>query len=151
MNQLEIKLTIDISSPENVTALSVFLGVIGGSLKAETPKVEILKDNLEPKSLEEKVVESPKILAPKKSVPKKSEVEKGQTKADLKEDESEIPTSEKEAPEHKIEDVRKLLSKKVNDHREAIKSKLTKLGAPNVSNMDKSKYGEFMEFLENLD
>lgn len=49
-----------------------------------------------------------------------------------------------------IEDVRKLLSQKVNDHREAIKQKLIEFGAPSVTKLDPAKYDEMFNFLESL-
>ena len=50
-----------------------------------------------------------------------------------------------------IEDVRKALSKKVATHRSEIKEKLTELGAPSVTKLDKSKYSEMLNFLNSLD
>ena len=50
-----------------------------------------------------------------------------------------------------IDQVRKLLSSKVEKHRVALKEKLTELGAPNVTNLNEDKYEEFMEFLNSLD
>ena len=49
-----------------------------------------------------------------------------------------------------IEDVRAELAKKVNDHRDAIKNKLTELGAPSVTRLDPSKYDEMYNFLAAL-
>ena len=49
-----------------------------------------------------------------------------------------------------IEDVRAELAKKVNDHRDAIKNKLTELGAPSVTKLDPSKYDEMYNFLTAL-
>ena len=49
-----------------------------------------------------------------------------------------------------IEEVRALLVTKVNDHRAAIKQKLEELGAPSVSKLDPSKYGEMFNFLNEL-
>ena len=49
-----------------------------------------------------------------------------------------------------IEDVRAELAKKVNDHRDAIKNKLTELGAPSVTKLDPSKYDEMYNFLASL-
>ena len=49
-----------------------------------------------------------------------------------------------------IEDVRAELAKKVNDHRDAIKNKLTELGAPSVTKLDPSKYDEMYNFLAAL-
>ena len=50
-----------------------------------------------------------------------------------------------------IEDVREALSKKVATHRSEIKEKLTELGAPSVTKLDKSKYSDMLSFLNSLD
>ena len=50
-----------------------------------------------------------------------------------------------------IEDVREVLSKKVATHRSEIKEKLTELGAPSVTKLDKSKYSYMLNFLNSLD
>ena len=50
-----------------------------------------------------------------------------------------------------IEDVREALSKKIATHRSEIKEKLTELGAPSVTKLDKSKYSEMLNFLNSLD
>ena len=49
-----------------------------------------------------------------------------------------------------IEDVRGMLAKKVNEHRDVIKQKLNELGAPSVTKLDSAKYGEMYNFLESL-
>ena len=49
-----------------------------------------------------------------------------------------------------IEDVRGILAKKVNEHRDAIKQKLNELGAPSVTKLDPAKYDEMYNFLESL-
>lgn len=49
-----------------------------------------------------------------------------------------------------IEDVRGMLAKKVNEHRNAIKQKLNELGAPSVTKLDPAKYDEMYNFLESL-
>lgn len=49
-----------------------------------------------------------------------------------------------------IEDVRGMLAKKVNDHRDVIKQKLSELGAPSVTKLDPAKYDEMYNFLEAL-
>lgn len=53
-------------------------------------------------------------------------------------------------PAVSIEDVRKVLAEKVNEHRAAIKDKLTELGAPSVTKLDPSKYNEMYDFLKSL-
>lgn len=49
-----------------------------------------------------------------------------------------------------IEDVRGMLAKKVNEHRDVIKQKLYELGAPSVTRLDPAKYDEMYNFLESL-
>lgn len=66
---------------------------------------------------------------------------------------SEQPAAKPEAsakPSITIEDVRKVLQAKVNEHRAAIKEKLSALGAPSVTKLDESKYQEMYDFLESL-
>ena len=49
-----------------------------------------------------------------------------------------------------IEDVRGMLAKMVNEHRDVIKQKLNELGAPSVTKLDPAKYDEMYNFLESL-
>ena len=49
-----------------------------------------------------------------------------------------------------IEDVRKALASKVNEHRQEIKEKLEELGAPSVTKLDPSKYEEMYNYLTGL-
>lgn len=49
-----------------------------------------------------------------------------------------------------IEDVREMLAKNVNEHRDVIKQKLNELGAPSVTKLDPAKYDEMYNFLESL-
>lgn len=66
---------------------------------------------------------------------------------------AEAKTEEDPASKEKeitITDVRTLLAKKVEIDREAIKAKLTELGANNVTSLDSTKYPEFIEFLNSL-
>ena len=94
-------------------------------------------------AVEEKAPEAPKAAkAPAEKKPAKPVEE---TKA------TEAPAAPVESqPKIDIEDVRKALAEKVNDHRDAIKQKLTELGAPNVTKLDPAKYAEMYEFLKAL-
>lgn len=49
-----------------------------------------------------------------------------------------------------IQDIRTLLASKVDNHREAIRAKLTELGARNVTGLDARNYDAFYEFLKDL-
>lgn len=53
-------------------------------------------------------------------------------------------------PAVSIQDIRTLLASKVDNHREAIRAKLTELGARNVTGLDARNYDSFYEFLKDL-
>lgn len=53
-------------------------------------------------------------------------------------------------PAVSIQDIRTLLANKVDNHREAIRAKLTELGARNVTGLDARNYDAFYEFLRDL-
>lgn len=53
-------------------------------------------------------------------------------------------------PAVSIQNIRTLLASKVDNHREAIRAKLTELGARNVTGLDARNYDAFYEFLKNL-
>lgn len=54
------------------------------------------------------------------------------------------------APAVSIQDIRTLLASKVDNNREAIRAKLTELGAKNVTGLDARNYDSFYEFLKDL-
>lgn len=53
-------------------------------------------------------------------------------------------------PAVSIQDIRTLLASRVDNHREAIRAKLTELGARNVTGLDAQNYDAFYEFLKDL-
>lgn len=53
-------------------------------------------------------------------------------------------------PAVSIQDIRTLLASKVDNHREAIRAKLTELGARNVTGLDVRNYDAFYEFIKDL-
>lgn len=53
-------------------------------------------------------------------------------------------------PAVSIQDIRTLLASKVDNNREAIRTKLTELGAKNVTGLDPQNYDSFYEFLKDL-
>mgnify|MGYP000784741184 CR=1 FL=1 len=58
--------------------------------------------------------------------------------------------TEEPDPAVSIQDIRTLLASKVDNHREAIRAKLTELGARNVTGLDARNYDAFYEFLKDL-
>lgn len=81
----------------------------------------------------------PKAEKPKAEKPKAAPAKKAKAKEETDDD---MPS---------IEKVRATVSKKVGDHRQAIKKQLTELGANNVSSLDSDKYADFLAFLEDLE
>lgn len=53
-------------------------------------------------------------------------------------------------PAVSIQDIRTLLASKVDNNREAIRAKLTELGAKNVTGLDARNYDSFYKFLKDL-
>lgn len=128
MTQIEVKVVIDVQDQRQVEALNNLVAALAGDqapqIIAQAPKQE------KPKA------EKPKTEPAKKEVAETKEAPAEETKDD--------------APEIKIEEVRALLAKKVENNRSEIKTKLTALGAPNVTALAKDKYPEFVEFLNGL-
>lgn len=123
---------------------------------AETPAPKEEKPNTQRKPRKtaaqkkaeaEEAEEAAKLAAAKETEQKESEEA---TESKEATETKEGPTKAADASEVKIEDVRALLAKKVGSFRSEIKAKLTELEAKNVTNLDKSKYGEFVDFLNSL-
>lgn len=88
----------------------------------------------------------------KKPVPKKTDVKK--PVPEKTEEPEPMPMDANSSlgsdPAVSIQDIRTLLASKVDNHREAIRAKLTELGARNVTGLDARNYDAFYEFLKNL-
>lgn len=128
MTQIEVKVVIDVQDQRQVEALNNLVAALAGD---QAP--QIIAQATE------------KTVAPKQEKPKAEK-----TKADPKKESKPEETPEDDAPKVKIEEVRALLAKKVGNNRSEIKTKLTALGAPNVTALAKDKYPEFVEFLNGL-
>lgn len=116
-----LKIKIDLSSPDH-EAVSRAITLLESFLPAENAEKET-KPKAEPKK-EAKPKAEPKAETPKKEAPKSSG--------------------------HTIDQVREALALKVDGHRDSIRTKLTELGAKNVTTLDAGKYDEFVEYLESL-
>lgn len=84
---------------------------------------------------------------------KKEEKAAAKKKADAK---AKAEAEDAEESEYSMDDVRALTSKKLEDeenkaeYKKLMKEKLKELGATKVPDLDPSKFGEFMTFLEEL-
>ena len=128
MTQIEVKVLIDVQDPKQVQALNALFATLAGE--------QVPQKNVQAPKTEKPKAEKPKTEPAKEEVAETKETPAEETKDD--------------APEVKIEEVRALLAKKVENNRSEIKTELNELGAPNVTALAKDKYPEFVEFLNGL-
>ena len=114
-----------------------------------------LTEQVPEKTEETPAAEKPKKKGPKKEAPMKK-VEEIEVEAEEVTPETKTPSKKKHEPEEEeesditVEDIRKLLIVAVRDHRDAIKAKLTELGATSASTLDKEHFGTFHSYLKSL-
>lgn len=158
MKTIEVKLTIDVQDCGQVSAFTALMAAMAGAATAVSaftnavpseclpPEAVVKHDTPNPAPAQE--TEKPKA---KKEKPVKAEA-KETTPATPAQDPEQAPEEKEQEEESdiKIEDVRALLAKKVENNRVEIKAKLTAFGAPNVTALSKEKYAEFYTYLEGL-
>ena len=125
-----VKISVDVNVNLSESTQEFIKNLFSVGVKASEPVVkESATEVTEPKRTRKKKVESTPEAEPEAEAPAEPEAE---------------------APAVSIEDVRKVLAEKVNEHRAAIKDKLIELGAPSVTKLDPSKYEEMFNFLKSL-
>lgn len=139
---VKVEVLVDTANPEHMSALNSLFAVV-----AKGPETDPNSETTE-KPAPSSPDNQPRRGRPRKEV--KPETPKAETQDPEPSSESEQTETEAEAKTYTIEEVREKLKEKVAEHREEIKTKLTELGAPNVSNLDPAKYSEFVDFLESL-
>ena len=140
MTQVEVKVLIDVQDTKQVQALNALFATLAGE--------QVPQQNVQAPKQEKTKAEKPKTEPAKEEVAETKETPAKEEVAETKETPAE--ETKDDAPEIKIEEVRALLAKKVENNRSEIKTKLTALGAPNVTALAKDKYPEFVEFLNEL-
>ena len=139
-NHAKLELSIDLTNKDQVAAFAnLFLALAG-----QTSTTIVVENSSEQTAKEEK-----KSMLPNKPAAEPVEQSKEEPKVSSKPTEVNADAVS-DSPEIKVEDVRSMLQKKVSNHRDSIKEKLTSLGAANVTALDSSKYKEFMDFLNSL-
>lgn len=139
---VKVEVLIDTTSPEQLESLNMLLNTIGKEPAAPAAPAA-------PAEVEKPQGKRSSRAAAKQPEPAQAPESSPAAEAPAEEDPK--PAAGEGKVEYKIEEVREKLKEKVNDHREAIKAKLTELGAPNVSSLDPAKYGEFMDFLNSCE
>lgn len=148
MRPIEIKVSVDLTNDAEREALNAFMAVLGG---AQTEPSLVKVATPEPLKEEPKKVARPKQYKPVEE-PIKEEPEQQPAAAPKSEPKQEEPAGEKAKEETTVTllDLRKMVSERAAGHRDAMKAKLTELGAANVSTLDEDKYSEFHSFLLTL-
>lgn len=127
MKPIKISIDVNVNLPENVQN---FFEALFASMTSNTPVNQVVADNFDPAQAPAAPAAPTASAAPAALA---------------------APTaSAAPASSLTIEDVRKVLSEKVNDHRAEIKQKLSDLGAPSVTKLEPSKYQEMYDFLKSL-
>lgn len=145
MKQVELRINVDVSNPNELSALTELLQVIGQ--RDSVPTSEEIKKI--------QVVEPKEVKASKPAKETKKAVSKPEPviEEEVEEEEAEETVEEEttdEGPTITLDDIRPLLQKKVANNRDAIKDKLEEFGAKNATSLDENYYVEFHEFLEGL-
>ena len=158
MNQVEIKMNVDITIPSNVKALNDFLSIVGGNPNSVSkpeaqpePKKERPDSAVDAYMAEKEKAKSP---APKKDVKQMKIVEPEivETKEEPEpefEEENEVEETQTDEV-ITLDHIRNTLQKKVANHRDAIKDKLVELGAKNATSLPEEHYVSFKNYLDSL-
>ena len=155
MSQIEIKATIQTNNAVQMAAAIAFVQALASTVEstAEAAEKSEAMREVENKSIDFKKKTAEKKAKQKAEADAKAKAEKEAAEAQESEKEPEEENEEEseedeDAPD--ISEVRKVLSTKVEDNREKIKTKLTELGAKSVSTLEKKNYAEFLDFLKTL-
>lgn len=145
---------------KNVTLITIFrvpnnlikyLKKMKITLEIDTTKTEEIQEGLRVLS---SLSGNAEFVPAKKPATRKTRATKPDPKPKEEKPVEKIEVKDEEVVEAKkitIDAVRELLSKKVGEHREDIKSKLGELGAANVTKLDVGKYEKFYTFLSELE
>ena len=152
MSKIQINVELDSTKPNELKIVAKMLLELAGAptiSEAASDQQESQNEEAAPKKRAsrakpkaEQDVEASEAEEPKAEEPKAEE-----TKAE----EAEEPKAEAASEEGiKLDDLRASLSLKVKSHRDEIKTKLTELGASNLTTLDAGKYADMNDFLKGL-
>lgn len=160
---VNLNLALDTSNPSHLVAASEFLAAIAGGKREPQWGGYAISENDKPEATEEvKQDTAKKTRAPRGSKVQAGALE-GQERTESIVDDYEAkklevvqPTDAEDdlmgdsKPTYTQNEVREEMAKKMDNHRAAMKDKITELGAAKFVDMDSSKYPEFMAFLKDL-
>lgn len=149
MKAIKVKVNVNIRlSDETMDFVSALMT---GNATERPEKVKEVKEQVK-KEEDIKPAETAKAESKKPVETKEVETKKVETKVTetVKAPEAIKPENVSKEGAHTIEQLRELLGTKVNDHRSAIKEKLTSFGAKNLTALEVANYGAFHKFLTEL-
>ena len=143
MSKIQINLELDSNKPNELKIVAkMLLELAGAPTISEAPQAA---------SDQQEVNESLKEEAAPKKRSSRAKPEQDEEASEEVADTEETPASEAAAEEDiKLDDLRASLSLKVKSHRDEIKTKLTELGASNLTTLDAGKYADMNDFLKGL-
>lgn len=158
----KVKITINVTDPKQNEALIAFLNVIKDANPESKKEVEQVKDAAvaaidtplqKERRSRAKKDENTSTLLTAKPIAYENTPEQVTEEIETPEEESagNIDETREEDSAIKVEDLRVLLSQKVDKHRVDIKAKLTEFGANNIGTLDKEHYQAMKDFFNSLD
>lgn len=141
-----VTLNLTLNTPEQLHLTAEYLRGLAELSSVEV--IELIADKTKKQTASKTKIGKFEVQQPKPELKEVVEEKPAVEEKPTIDEKVEVPTNDES--EIKISDLRTLLSKKVDEHRDDIKAKLTELGAKNVTTLDESKYEEFFNFLKGL-
>ena len=141
-----IKISVEVSVNLSENTQKFLTSLFGNAIAPSAPAAPASKPA--PAALAKPAPAAPAKPAPAKPTPQPAAPAQTQSAAEPAPSAPAAPAAS--SASKSIEDVRGILVKKVNEHRDVIKQKLNELGAPSVTRLDPAKYDEMYNFLESL-
>jgi hypothetical protein len=141
MNLAKIEIHVDVENPIQTEALRTFLNALGNQELAQAePKAATVRRTKKLEKAEDIEVKGAEEVSAAVETEEVEEVRQVQS--------FDAPATQEAVID--ITEVRALLATKVGSHRDAIKDKLAKLDAKNVTSLKVESYPDFMGFLNSL-
>lgn len=146
---IKFEIQIDPADGRQLEAASQFLAALAGKTDKVSSK-EVEAPEAEPEPETEPEPEPTKAPAKKKKATLKK-VEKAKApEPEPEEEEDDQEEAEDGEGEITLDDLRAIVAEKAKLHKEALRAKLSKMGAKNVPTLAPSKFAEFYEYAKSL-
>ena len=149
---MEVKFSVDLEDSQQVAKLTEMLQVFMPNDETPEPdKTEPARRRTRKPKEETPKEETPKEETPKEETPKEETPKEETPKEETPKEETPKEETPKETGQTvKIDEIRTLVVEKKDNHRAAIKEKLTEFGVKNVTTLAEENYETFRDFLKEL-